>query len=428
MDYVDYNVPRAEGPGGFLLRKEDLMGKLKLLTVCATLASLWACGSPEQATIDQFFRAAHDKDSTTVALMSAVSPPAGVESWKVVEVTSRSTAPFTLPDAVQKYEAAEKERKDAAAVREQFSKDNKEALEEIIPKLRDTPDYKFRGKLGEIQEQWAKMLDERTEKERAYQEAKRTRDQLSSVASKSVLRQVDVGAFEGSIAVTQAMVNLKLPDHGELPFKITLEKYDVSEPGSDRVEPARWIISDIEGATPEAQAAAAPPANPIAAASESPAASRPARTEPAKAEPAKAEPAKAEPAKAADVQGAGESDPSGRKEANYLPRELRGAASVQILAPKPKIEGGDVVTTIQVRNASKDWITLFTVTEHWYDQQGNAVGVGSATHKGRFMPGEVIEMEVRTPKKPNFFQDQFEFSHANGTVSATKVDSFPKES
>jgi hypothetical protein len=400
------------------------MGKLKLLTVCATLASLWACGSPEQATIDQFFRAAHDKDTTTVALMSAVSPPAGVESWKVVEVTSRSTEPFTLPDAVQKYKAAEKERTDAAAVREQFSKDNKEALEEIIPKLRDTPDYKFRGKLGEIQEQWAKMLDERSEKERAYQEAKRTRDQLGSVASKSVVRQVDVGTFQGSIAVTQAMVNLKLPDHGELPFKITLEKYDVSEPGSDRVEPARWIISDIEGATPEAQAAAAPPANPIAAASESPAASKPARAEPAKAEPSKAEPPKA----AAADEGDGEDGQSGRKEPTYLPRELRGAASVQIIVARPKIEGGVVVTTIQVYNASKDWITLFTATEHWYDKQGNAVGVGSATHKGRFMPGQVIEMEVRTTKNPDFFQDQFEFSHANGTVNATKVDSFPKQS
>ena len=43
--------------------------------VGAILACLWACGSPGQATIDQFFLAARSNDSATLAAMSAVSPP-----------------------------------------------------------------------------------------------------------------------------------------------------------------------------------------------------------------------------------------------------------------------------------------------------------------------------------------------------------------
>ena len=42
------------------------------------------------------------------------------------------------------------------------------------------------------------------------------------------------------------------------------------------------------------------------------------------------------------------------------------------------------------------------------------------------MPGEVIEIELRTSTNPKFYQNQFEFSHANGDVKATVVKGFPK--
>jgi hypothetical protein len=100
---------------------------------------------------------------------------------------------------------------------------------------------------------------------------------------------------------------------------------------------------------------------------------------------------------------------------------------VQILAPETKVAGDEVVTTIRVRNVSKDWISGLTVTEHWYDQQGTAVGSGSRTHRERFMPGEVIEIQLKTRKRPDFYQSQYQFSHANGEVTATTVGSFPKQ-
>jgi hypothetical protein len=110
-----------------------------------------------------------------------------------------------------------------------------------------------------------------------------------------------------------------------------------------------------------------------------------------------------------------------------VPRELRGPARVQILAPDTQVKGDEVVTTIRARNASRDWISGFMVTEHWYDKQGTAVRSGSRTHRERFMPGEVLEIELRTRKGPDFYQSQYEFSHANGEVNATTVGSFPKQ-
>lgn len=375
------------------------MTKLAKWILCCTLLFLWSCGSPEQAAVDQFFRAAQANDRPTLAYMSAVGSPLEVDSWKVVEVSSRSTEPYTLPDLLEKFQAVEKERNAALEERTKYGKDHKDDLEKIIPKLRDNPDYKFKGKLGEVQEEWDKLLEDRKEKERTYQEMKQEVNRQTSLASKSVMRQLSVGELKGDIAVTKMLLNLTPKDStAELPFAVTLRKYELSEEGSDRVEPARWVIVDFEGTTPEAVAAAEAAAH----------ASSPTAV------------AEASEDKSSDDHGG-----SGSREPAYEPQELRGQAKVQILSPVTKVEGNEVVSKIKVRNISRDWIVGFQVTEHWYDKQGNAVGVGSETHRQRFMPGEVLEIEVRTQKGPNFFQNQFEFTHANGDVNASVVASFP---
>ncbi|HXV64872.1 MAG TPA: hypothetical protein VEK15_29510 [Vicinamibacteria bacterium] len=386
------------------------MKKLGQWIVIATLVSLWACGSPEQATIDQFFRAAQSNDQSTLAAMAAVGPPGEIESWNVVEVSSQTTEPFTLPQLLERFKVAEAERDAILEKRKKYFEDNQDALEQIIPKQQNDPDYKFRGKLGEVQEEWLRLLDERNEKETTFQELKRTVDKETGLANKSVMRQLNVGTLEGNVAVTEMLLSLKSKGHGELPYKVTLRKYDLAEPGSGRTEPARWIIAEIEGTTEEARAAAAPPAR-----TREPAAAHEPAPEP-KAAPEKA--AAAEPAKVPESAPAAEAP-------KRMARELRGLAKVQILAPETKVTGDEVVSMVRVRNVSDDWITRFTVTEFWYDQQGGVAGSSSRVHQGRFMPDEVIEMELRTRKSPTFFQNQFEFSHANGDVDASVVGSFP---
>lgn len=377
------------------------------------LVSLWACGSPEQATVDQFFRAAQSNDSTTLAYMSAIGPPVEVESWKVVEVTSRTTEPYTLPELIGRFEAAKKARDASQEERKKYFEENEDALNQIIPKLREDPEYRYKGKIGEVQEAWLKLMDDRKEKESAYQELKREVDRETGITSKSVMRQLDVGTLKGGVAVTDMLLNLKAKDGAELPFRVQLRKFDLSEAGSDRVEPARWVIVDIEGTTPEAKAAAAAHAK--------------ARAPAAEAAPASEEaPAAVEAPAAAKVADVPKSDVQPAHESSYVPKELRGLAKVQILTPETKVEGDQVVSIIRVRNASKDWITGFMVTEHWYDKQGNAVGTSSRTHRERFMPGDVIELELKTKKSPDFYQNQYLFKHANGEVNTTTVAGFPK--
>jgi hypothetical protein len=367
--------------------------------------------------LQQFFRAAQSNDATTLAYMSAVGPPGKVESWKVVEVTSRTTEPFTLPELVERFEAVKKERDAGLEQRKKYVADNQDALDQIIPKLQKEPDYKFTGKLAPIQAEWLRLADERKAKEAAFQELRAEVDRETSIASKSVVRQAEVAKMKGNVEVTEMLLNLTLADHGELPYKVKLRKYALSEGGSERAENARWVIADIEGATEEAKAAAAAPAKTIEPA---PAASS-SESSAAESSP----PPAPQPVAAASPSDAVSKGP-GRAESNYKPRELRGIAKIQTLAPESKIVGDEVISTVRVRNASKDWITGFMVTEHWYDKAGNAVGSNSRTHRERFMPGEVIVLELKTRKGADFYQNQYKFSHANGDVEAQSVGSFPK--
>lgn len=104
---------------------------------------------------------------------------------------------------------------------------------------------------------------------------------------------------------------------------------------------------------------------------------------------------------------------------------VRGEAQIEILKPATTVSGGEVVSRFKIRNASTGAIALLTISETWYDKQGNALGGDSQKWKKPFLPGEIIEMELRTPKKPEFFSNAFQFGHANGKIKVTTVKSFP---
>jgi len=227
------------------------MTKHKQWVVGAILACLWACGgSPEQATIEQFFLAARSDDSATLAAMSTVGPPGTVESYQVVDVSSQSTEPFSLPGLLVELEPAEKLRDAALEEGRDYLEENQVALDEIIRKQKQDPEFKFEGELGKIQEEWATRVEGRKATERDYKEIERAVNRESTLANKSVVRDVKIENMDGDVAVTEMLVMLKLEDGDEKPYAVTLRKYDLSSPGSDRPERSRWIIVDIQEKAP----------------------------------------------------------------------------------------------------------------------------------------------------------------------------------
>lgn len=106
--------------------------------------------------------------------------------------------------------------------------------------------------------------------------------------------------------------------------------------------------------------------------------------------------------------------------AKYVP-PVKGMAEIGILAPDTKVVGNEVVTKIKVKNLSLGAIHLLRVDEYWYDKGGNMLPGDMQRWKKPFLPGEVIEFELRVPKNPNFYRNTYNFSHANGKCKAKNL-------
>jgi hypothetical protein len=102
---------------------------------------------------------------------------------------------------------------------------------------------------------------------------------------------------------------------------------------------------------------------------------------------------------------------------------IRGEATVEFTQPITKaIPGKNIVqTTIKVRNSSTAPIARLMVTETWYDKGGVVVASGRGSVNGLLQPGEIQTITIETPYSPKLSSNNWNFTHANGTVKPAKV-------
>lgn len=104
---------------------------------------------------------------------------------------------------------------------------------------------------------------------------------------------------------------------------------------------------------------------------------------------------------------------------------IRGDAELGHLKPVVKRDGKMVVTVIRVKNLSTTGsIAGLKVDEYWYDKAGNPVTGDTFRHRKPLMPGEEIEVTLRTPVSSNMHNNQLRFSHANGNIKPKMVQKF----
>jgi hypothetical protein len=104
--------------------------------------------------------------------------------------------------------------------------------------------------------------------------------------------------------------------------------------------------------------------------------------------------------------------------AKFVP-PVRGEAELGYLKPVTKRSGTEIVTTIKVKNLSKGPIAGLKVDEYWYDKAGDPVTGDTFRHKKLMMPGEVLDVTLRTPVNPKMDRNSYNFSHANGNIKTT---------
>jgi hypothetical protein len=100
---------------------------------------------------------------------------------------------------------------------------------------------------------------------------------------------------------------------------------------------------------------------------------------------------------------------------------FKGQAEVDFTKPVTKNNKGTVTTTIQVKNNMNAPLLRLTVDETWYDKSGGLVTGGKGIIN-RLEPGEIGTIKIETPYDPKMSANNYNFTHANGTVKPHRVD------
>ena len=100
---------------------------------------------------------------------------------------------------------------------------------------------------------------------------------------------------------------------------------------------------------------------------------------------------------------------------------IKGEATIEVLPGASKFVGKEIVTTFKIKNTSNGPIALLKLDEYWYDKAGNLVSSDTQRYRQPLQPGEIVEMETRSPAATGAANAQRTFSHANGKVTAKAV-------
>ena len=104
---------------------------------------------------------------------------------------------------------------------------------------------------------------------------------------------------------------------------------------------------------------------------------------------------------------------------------LHGEAQIIMTEPVLKREGKNLVTTFRVKNASKQPIAGFKIEEFWYDKKGSVIGGDTFRYLKPLQPDEIIDVKLEDVATGNESNNNYKFSHANGTVGKpTRVKKF----
>jgi len=143
-----------------------------------------------------------------------------------------------------------------------------------------------------------------------------------------------------------------------------------------------------------------------------------------------AQPAKATTSSSQQAPATSATAPTGQQAAaapSKFIKPLKGTADIQFMqVGQSKKVGTDIVTVLKVKNLSNAPVSLLKVDEYWYDKGNPPKVITGDTEAWRkpFMPGEIIEITMKSPYKADINASQYQFSHAGGDVKLKRVKKF----
>jgi hypothetical protein len=226
--------------------------------VIAPLAILAAaCSTPaEQQLLNQFFRAARNRDNETLARMSAVEfdprEQGEVTGFDIVSVGQERRTPLDFKGLLSAQQAAVDAEADYRKRRLEFESSNRPALEAIAKMERDQAP-KFNATQQTLRAEWDKWRQGAVAINKATSAAKAAVANASGPAEASLAQpgQATFAAdkFQGDLVSKDVTVNAEVRKDGQTSNKtlvITIQRVEGTQDGQQRT--GRPIIARIQGA------------------------------------------------------------------------------------------------------------------------------------------------------------------------------------
>jgi hypothetical protein len=224
------------------------------LSLTLSLTSLAACSSaPENAILQQFFRASRLNDTTSLASFATArfqpNTDGTITSFDIVEISPERRVPLRSAAATE-YDTVMAEEAEFVKKKDSYYLANQEAINRVLKA--ESVKASLGGKDVDIQTEWSRLREEGSQLQRKLSEAQRKVKAEASVVQLSLenaAQPVSAAGREGDRVIKDVTItaNVRRPDDtsGERTLIVTMEKVVLSgEPAAD----GKWIVTGIRDA------------------------------------------------------------------------------------------------------------------------------------------------------------------------------------
>jgi hypothetical protein len=230
--------------------------KITLLLLPLALLELACSRPPEQRMLNQFFRAARNRDNTTAAMMSSVSldprTQGSIESFSITLVGAERREPLPYKALMEAAEKARQDEADFQRRKKEYSNANLKTIEEIL-KIENQPNVKFTPEQAKVKPEWDRWRAETGTYVRNLSAARTAVAAATGPAEASLTQpgqpRFDANMFEGDMVSKDVAVKaeVKGPEgqSAEKDLVVTMSKVVGTQGGAPR--DGKWIITKIAG-------------------------------------------------------------------------------------------------------------------------------------------------------------------------------------
>ena len=230
--------------------------RFTLLLLPMVLLEVACSRPPEQQMLNQFFRAARNRDSTTAAMMSAVTldprTQGSIEGFSITSVGPEQRAPLPYKALIDAATRAREEEADFQRRKKEYSDANLKTIEEVL-KLERDPNAKLTKQQAEVKAVWDKWRAETATYVKSLTAARAAVTAATGPAEASLDQpgqaKFDVNAFSGDMVSKDVAIKaeVKSPEgqSAEKDLVVTMAKVVGTQGGTAR--DGKWIITKIAG-------------------------------------------------------------------------------------------------------------------------------------------------------------------------------------